>query len=495
VTVTLSSADPLRAKGDALVVGTVSGPDGVALAGPTELPAAAVEALRLLGATGKAGEAIKLPAPDGVAADVVVAAGLGPRDGTRPAEPTPEALRGAAGVAARALTGKARAVVALPAATPAAVAAVVEGLRGGGYEFTDFKSRTAPTPLRAAVVHTPLARQAAAREAHRLATIVADAVAATRDLVNTPPGELPPGALAAVAARWAREHRLDVEVLDEKALRRGGYGGILGVGQGSARPPRLVRLAYRPAGATAHLALVGKGITFDSGGLSIKPNEGMKTMKCDMAGAASVLAATVAVARLGLPVQVTAYAPLAENMPSGAAIRPGDVLVAYGGTTIEVLNTDAEGRLVLADALVRASADRPDVLVDVATLTGASVIALGRRVAAVMSNDDDLLRRIPALARDAGDQVWPLPMPDDFRERLDSQVADIKNVSDRNGGALTAAVFLRDFVAPGVRWAHLDIAGPAFNDVAAYGHVAKGGTGATVPTLVRLAQALADGEL
>jgi leucyl aminopeptidase len=505
-TVTLSSSDPLRAKGDALVVGTAITSDGVALARAADLPDGLLATLRLLGATGKAGEVVRTPAPDGVAAGFVLATGLGRFDETAVGDGTGsgaaersrghEALRRAAGVAARTLAGTKRAVVALPGErSPGAVGAVVEGLRGGAYEFTRFRSAPGSGPLQAAVVHTPIARQAGGRDALHRATVVADAVAAVRDLVNTPPGDLPPAEVAAVAKGWADEHGLDVEVLDERALRRGGYGGILGVGQGSTRPPRLVRLSYRPARPAAHLALVGKGITFDSGGLSIKPGEAMKTMKCDMAGAASVLAATVAVARLRLPLQVTTYAPLAENMPSGAAIRPGDVLVAHGGKTIEVLNTDAEGRLVLADALVRACADGPDVVLDVATLTGACVVALGQRYCGLMTDDDRLRARIPELATDAGDLFWPLPLPEEMRELLDSTVADIKNVGDRWGGAMQAATFLHEFVTDDVRWAHVDIAGPAFNTGGAYGRTPRGGTGVAVPTLVRLAEAMAAGDL
>jgi len=230
-----------------------------------------------------------------------------------------------------------------------------------------------------------------------------------------------------------------------------------------------VRLAYRPAGATHHLALVGKGITFDSGGISIKPSQGMQAMKSDMAGAAAVLAATFAIARLGLPISITTYAPMAENMPSGTAQRPSDVLTTYGGRTVEVLNTDAEGRLILADALVRAGEDDPDAVIDCATLTGAQVIALGTRVCAVMANDDALRAAIEAAAGDAGELFWPMPLPDELRKGLDSPVADIANLGERFGGMLSAGVFLREFVKDGLPWAHLDIAGPAYNEASRTG--------------------------
>jgi leucyl aminopeptidase len=280
-----------------------------------------------------------------------------------------------------------------------------------------------------------------------------------------------------------------VTVLDEKALTSKGYGGIMGVGKGSSRPPRLVKVAYKPSKPVAHIALIGKGITFDSGGLSIKPAASMVTMKCDMSGAAAVVAATYAIADLGLPVRVTTYAALAENMPSGTATRPGDVLTMYGGKTVEVLNTDAEGRLVLADAITTANGDKPDLIVDIATLTGACVVALGQRVAGVFSNDDTLLHELPRVAERAGEAMWPLPMPDDLREKL--RTTKIADLSQHNpeawGGALYAAAFLREFVADGVAWAHLDIAGPAFNDGKPYGYTPKGGTGTAVRTLIQLA--------
>jgi leucyl aminopeptidase len=289
---------------------------------------------------------------------------------------------------------------------------------------------------------------------------------------------------------------LGVTVLDEKALRKGGYGGILGVGQGSVHPPRLVRLEYRHPKATRHLAIVGKGITFDSGGVSIKPASGMEVMKSDMSGAAAVLGTMVAVSRLRPVADVTGWLPLAENMPGGGAQRPGDVLVTYGGRTVEVLNTDAEGRLVLADALVAAAEDDPDAIVDVATLTGAARIALGGRTAGIMANDDDLLAKVHDATKRTGEAAWPMPLPDDLRRGLDSQVADIANVDNaRLGGMLVAGIFLREFVEPGRRWAHLDIAGPAYNESGPFGYTPKGATGFAVRTLVQLVEDLAAGRL
>ncbi len=287
-----------------------------------------------------------------------------------------------------------------------------------------------------------------------------------RDLVNTSPADLYPESFAAAAEQVARASGLDVEVLDEKALADGGYGGITGVGMGSARPPRLVRLSYARPGATRTVVFAGKGITFDSGGLSLKPAKAMETMKCDMGGAAAVLGALQAIAALQPEVNVVGYLAIAENMPGGHAQRPSDVITIYGGKTVEVLNTDAEGRLVLADALARSAQDGPDLVVDVATLTGAQMVALGtadqrrhgqRRGHAVTAWSD--------AARRAGEQAWPMPLPDELRKGLDSTVADIANVApERAGGMLVAGLFLREFAPEGVRWAHVDIAGPAFNE-------------------------------
>jgi leucyl aminopeptidase len=283
-----------------------------------------------------------------------------------------------------------------------------------------------------------------------------------------------------------------VTIWDERKLERERCGGILAVGAGSAVPPRLVQLTYRPDGAKKHLALVGKGITFDSGGLSIKTAAGMQTMKMDMAGAATVVAAIAAIARLGLPVNVTAYACIAENMPSGSATRPGDVLTMRNGATVEVLNTDAEGRLVLADGLALAAALKPTAIVDVATLTGACIVALGDRTAGLMSNDDSVRRAVLDAATEAGELIWALPLPEEMAGKVkSSKIADLRQHNPKPaGGALFAGEFLRAFVND-VPWAHLDIAGPAHNEEGPYGYVPVGGTGFAVRTLVELATSLA----
>ena len=289
-----------------------------------------------------------------------------------------------------------------------------------------------------------------------------------------------------------RGPKVSVRVRDEKELLELGCGGILGVGMGSSAPPRLVELSYSPRKPVAHLALVGKGITFDSGGLTIKPPAGMNEMKSDMAGAAAVVQATLAIARLGLPLKVTTFAPMAENMVSGSSVRPGDVLTMYGGTTVEVLNTDAEGRLVLGDALVLATEKKPDVIVDVATLTGHMVVALGDKVAGVMGSPD-VVDAVLDAARVAGEESWPMPIPEFMDERIrSSRIADLSQHDwIRWGGGLFAAAFLREFTA-GLPWAHLDIAGPSYNSGGPSGHLTSGGTGFAVATLVDYARASCD---
>jgi leucyl aminopeptidase len=333
------------------------------------------------------------------------------------------------------------------------------------------------------------------------AGVEADAVALVKDLFNQPPLDLYPETFVHAAREAVGHLPVAVRVWDEQALADEGFGGILGVGQGSSRGPRLAKLSYEPAGATRHLALVGKGITFDSGGLSLKPPTGMIGMKGDMTGAAVALAALRAIAELELPVRVTAWLCLAENMPSGTAIRPGDVLRIRGGKTVEVLNTDAEGRLVMADGLVAASEEHPDQIIDVATLTGAKVTALGVRYSAVMG-DDDLVAQLRTAAAEAGELFWPMPLPDELRATINSGVADIANANPGvpAGGMLLAGIFLREFVGaqagggedgPRIPWAHLDIAGSEENKGAPYGFTGKGGTGVSVRLLVRHAERLA----
>jgi leucyl aminopeptidase len=345
------------------------------------------------------------------------------------------------------------------------------------------------------VVLSAIARRKDAITAFDEAQVLAAAVATTRDWVNMPPGDFTPAAFADAVVEAAAPYskgkgKVTVKVLDERKLAELGCGGLLGVGGGSAAPPRLVELSYAPRGAKPHLALVGKGITYDSGGLTIKPATSMGDMKSDMAGAAAVAQAVFVIARLGLPLKVSAFLPMAENMIGGASMRPGDVLTLYGGTTVEVLNTDAEGRLVLGDALVMATERKPDVLLDVATLTGHMVVALGDKLGGVMG-DPDLVDRVLAASAVAGEDNWPMPIPEHMDERIhSSKIADLAQHDwIRWGGGLFAAAFLREFTA-GIPWAHLDIAGPSFNSGGAYGHVTSGGTGVSVTTLVELARAM-----
>ena len=479
-------------KSDAVVVGVHKGPRGLVLAPGSESVAAAfgkalLPALAGLGATGAAEEVTTLASLGATRAAVVVAVGLG-----APGRVDPEVLRRATGAAVRALAGSASAVLALPIEDETSLRAVCEGALLGAYAFTGFRWTSLAAqkaPLATLTVATGLGR--AATPVVRRAEVVCRAVHLARDLVNTPPSHLHPVELAAAARDHAGAAGVEVEVLDEKALKKGGFGGILGVGQGSVNPPRLVHLSYRGEGATTTVALIGKGITFDSGGISIKPAAGMEDMKSDMGGAAAVIAAVTATAELGLRINVEAWVPMAENMPSGTAIRPSDVLHMRGGKRIEVNNTDAEGRLILGDAIARACEDAPDVVIDVATLTGAQLVALGARTSAVMGNNDELRTHVVAAAGTAGESMWPMPLPAELRKGLDSEIADMVNTGPREGGMLTAGLFLQEFVTEGTRWAHLDIAGPAYNVGAAYGYTHPGGTGAAVRTFVQLLEELA----
>jgi leucyl aminopeptidase len=517
-TVSMTTADPATAKADVVVIATMpstpatkpsthDGPGTNEASGAAALPILAAGAKTIdaafgkklasvlagLGGTGRAGEIVKVPALGTLGAPLLIAVGLGP-DG-----PTPVRLRAAVASATRAAKGTKKVVLALPSSDVASVAAQAEGAISGGYDFTAFRttSLAGRKPAARAVQVTADGRAlpiATARAAVKRGLVVGQALTFARDLINTPPRDLPPAGLAEQARKAAESVGVKVEILDEKALQRKGFGGHVGVGQGSPRPPRLVALRWAPPRATAHIALVGKGITFDSGGLSLKPPTSMETMKCDMSGAAAVAAAVVAAASLKSPVAVTGWLCCAENMPSGTAIRPSDVLTMYGGTRVEVLNTDAEGRLVLADGLARAAEDRPDAIIDIATLTGAAIVALGPKIAALMANDDAFRDRVAQAAASAGEELWPMPLPAEMRDRLDSSVADLANVppsGGRDGGMLTAGLFLKHFVPDETPWAHLDIAGPAWNGGEASGDTAKGGVGFGVRTLLALIESYA----
>ncbi|WP_194398344.1 leucyl aminopeptidase [Microbacterium atlanticum] len=441
------------------------------------------ESLSAVGFTGSPGALVRVYAPESTSLPLAVV-GTG-------ADPDAAAVRDAVGAAIRSLTGFASVAVAAPLADPASWIAAAEGAALGGYRFDGYKS-DAPKPRASKVIVHGTADSD--DEALRLVVETAASVALVKDLVNIPAEWLGPADVADRAAQAVAELPVTVDVLDEEALAEQGFGGILGVGQGSDRPPRLVRLEYSPEDARRHVALVGKGITFDTGGLSLKPAASMVGMKYDMAGAATVLGVLRAVASVSAPVKVTAWLCLADNMPSGRATRPGDVLRMLDGTTVEVLNTDAEGRLVLADGLAAASREHPDVIVDVATLTGAILIALGTRHTGVMG-DDDAVARYLAAASEAGEPAWQLPLPAHMIEELDSPLADLQNakIGDPAGGSLFAGLFLRHFVgrtaddadAPRIPWVHLDIAGSGTHKGAPYGYTDKGPTAATVRSLVR----------
>ena len=499
--VTFTDDDPTTAGADALVVGA-SKQDGAVAVLPgsglgEEATGAIDEALAALGAEAGTDEITRLTGVAGVRAPLVVVVGVTNRG---PA-PRTEQLRRAAGAAARALAGRSSAVFALGQQGRSEAVAVAEGVALGAYTYADQhgvgKAGSAKAGLARASVTGLGGEEATAAQAEVEALV--GGVCYARDLVNTPPNLLFPESFADDVVSRAAQAGVEVEVWDPERLGEEGCGGIIGVGQGSARGPRLVTLRYTPAGASKHLALVGKGITFDSGGLCLKPGASMVTMKMDMGGAAACAAATLAIAELGLPVQVTAYLCLAENMTGDLAQRPGDVVTMRGGRTVEIINTDAEGRLVMADGLALATEQQPDAIVDVATLTGACIVALGERTMGVMGNDDELRDTLVRLGTESGDTAWALPMPEEIRPTLDSPVADLKHTGERSAGAMVAATFLQEFVgtrgegeqARPIPWAHLDIAGPAFNEKSAWGYHPKGGTGAGVRPLVALARSLA----
>ncbi len=501
---TVSTADARSAAADALVIGVTEGPDGpVPAHGSEDLDAALggtlAATLAALGATGKQDELTKIASAGAVAAPLIVAVGLGQADqgGERGRL---ESLRRAAGSAVRALTGGKISSIALslPARDEAETEAVALGALLGRYRFTRYRSAANGSAANNSGANggPDLIVLSSVGAAAGRAQPLADAMTEVRDLVNTSPADLYPETFAAEAQRIAVAAGLEIEVLDHVALAAGGYGGLTGVGMGSDHPPRLVRLAYRHPEASKTVVFCGKGITFDSGGLSLKPPKSMEAMKSDMGGAAAVLGALQAIAAIGPAVNVVGYLAMAENMPGGHAQRPSDVITIFGGKTVEVLNTDAEGRLVLADVLARSAQDAPDLLVDVATLTGAQLVALGPRVSGVMGSDDEVAAAIAEVARQAGEQAWPMPLPPELRKGLDSAVADIANVAgERFGGMLVAGLFLKEFVPDGVRWAHVDIAGPAFHEGEPYGYTPKGGTGAAVRMLVQVATDVADGQL
>jgi leucyl aminopeptidase len=467
---------------DALVVGLAKRENGaLEIVSTLKLDEKEIlQTLNDLGATGKVDEVIKLP---GTASKVLVFSGLGKAQKSYPSE----VIRRASGIAAQNLHGHKSAIFAIENDARA----MAEGAALGSYSFTDFRGHSKKdqkTPLSEIYIDAD-----GDSELLNEVSIIVKWTFFVRNLVNMPPSYLNPKKFAELVSKEAKSlSGVKVKVWDEKQLKSQGFGGIIGVGQGSANPPRLVQLSYdgkKAKKSTGNLALVGKGITFDSGGLALKPAANMDEMKGDMTGAASVCGALLAIAELKLPITIDAWAPLAENMVSDTATRPSDIITMYGGKTVEVLNPDAEGRLVLADAIVKAQETRKlDLLIDVATLTGAKVIALGKRYSAVMTNNDEACAEFLDVTDVTGEQFWQLPLPEELRASLDTPVADIANIGERMGGALVAGLFLKEFIKDELPWLHLDIAGVELNTGKAHGHTPVGATGVAVRSLVEMAK-------
>ncbi|ATG51938.1 leucyl aminopeptidase [Brachybacterium vulturis] len=487
-TITITEASVRDVDTDVLILPLLAGADDA----PATVPGSPEisEAIAGLDASSARGDLYRIPSFGLAAASSLLLVGVGDED---LAEVSAEDLRLAFGTATRSLSGVERAAVALPTGSADQRAAALEGAALGAYAFVAHKSGTGASAPKAALGSLSLVAEGeadAARAAVDRSTLLSEVVDTVRDLVNTPPNLLYPASFAQRAEELVADLPVTVTVLDEEQLAEGGYGGIVGVGQGSARPPRLVRLEYAPKTAKRSVALVGKGITFDTGGISLKPAPGMDDMTSDMTGAATVLGATIGAARLGLDVKVTTYLALAENMPGGGAQRPGDVVTMRNGKTVEVLNTDAEGRMVMADALVDAVAEEPDLVMDVATLTGAAVVALGKRTAGVMGTEDARALVLTA-AGTSGEPFWALPFPAELRADLTGRVADLRNIGERPGGALSAGIFLSEFVDE-TPWAHLDIAGPGFAS-SPLGYMGKGATGMSTRTVLQVLEDLATG--
>jgi leucyl aminopeptidase len=482
VSVTVSAtAGPLLGSGAALAVPVIPAKRGAPSVGAgaevlRKLRVDAAAALKAEKATGRAGEVTVIPIRrDGV--DLVLLAGVG--DETR------GALRKAAAAVVRKASGSKSLATTLTVGRDAGdVRAIAEALGLASYRFSSGAGKPPPLTRAKLVVTDP----AAVRRELKRAAVVTTAVHRARDLANTPSLTKSPAWLADQARELAEAAGVTVTVRDEAQLAAEGFGGILAVGKGSDHPPRFVEMTWAPAGAEHHIVLIGKGITFDSGGLSLKPPDSMPGMKTDMAGGAAVIATMAALPDLDVRVKVTGLVPMAENMPGAASMRPGDVVRHYGGRTDEVLNTDAEGRIVLADALAYAVATlSPDVVVDIATLTGAASVGLGKRHGALYATADSLRDALLAASAAAGERLWSMPLEDDYRDAIDSDIADLRNIGnpelEYNGGSIVAALFLREFVG-NVTWAHLDVAGPARAD-GDEDEVTKGATGFGVRTFLR----------
>ena len=476
-----------RAAAEALIIGIIQ--DG------RKHPRPAIARLEEVKAfDGKANQVTSFFPRGRLSAKQVLLVGLG-----KASEVTLERVRQAIGVAAKAARGLGVRQLTVEApmgvdgrlAVPDQAAAIAEAAILATYRFHRYKSpdpADKPNPATVTILVRDRATVSVASKAARASSIVADGVRLARDLANLPSNDAYPEKIAGLVRREARRVGLRCRVFDHRQIARLGMGGVLSVGQGSVHPPRLVVLEYRRGGRRPTLALVGKGITFDSGGISIKPSEKMDQMKYDKSGGCAVVGALTAAARLRLPINIVGIVAFCENLPSGTAYRPGDIVRMYSGKTVEVLNTDAEGRMTLGDALAYAKRRyKPAAIVDLATLTGACVVALGNAAMGLFSNNQPLADRIVKAGEATWERVWQLPVWDDYHERIKSDVADIRQIGDRSGaGAITAACFLQKFV-DGVPWAHLDIAGTAWAEEERP-YVPRGATGSGVRLLVQLLQ-------
>ena len=421
---------------------------------------------------GKAGSLELIPTLGRVTPKAIAVVGLG-----RESELTASAVRKAAGAAAKRLSDRAVIATTLPALIEGASSATIEGFMLGPYAFTRLKSDPKPPKTQQVILLGGSQAEIDRGTAYAEATILA------RDLQSEPPNVLTPDALARRAQEVADVNGLECTIWDEDEVERRGFGGLTAVSRGAINPCRFIELRYAPAEPTGKVAIVGKGVTFDSGGLSLKPANSMETMKSDMTGAAAVIATMGSLKKLGVTTEVLAYIPTTENLPSGDSMKPGDVIAHFNGRTTEVNNTDAEGRLILADALAHACEQKPDAIVDVATLTGGIMVALGTRISGLFANDDDLSAQLIAASEEAGEPMWRMPLADEFKKDLDSDIADMKNSGPRWGSAIVGAIFLKQHVDPKIPWAHLDIAGTDWADKP-HELGPKGPTGVMARTLI-----------
>lgn len=478
----------LPKKIDAIIVAIFEGEDSIELAGgeildfifSTEQQADILTQLEAVGAKATANSITRVPGTD---VAPVIAVGLGKADLL-----DDETLRRASGTAARSLGGFENVATTIG---DLGLAAAVTGFGLGSYSYAGLRKETEESKDKTTTV-TFISTGKDYKDVFVEAQIIVESVLLARDLVNTPSSHLYPESYSVIASNEASKHGLQTTILDEKQLADQGFGGILAVGNGSSRKPRLLRIDWKPRKAKKSIALVGKGITFDTGGISIKPGASMENMISDMGGSASVLATIIAAARLNLSINVSAFLPMAENMPSGDAFRPGDVITHFGGITSEILNTDAEGRLILADAIAYASEDKPDYLIDAATLTGAQLVALGLRTSGVMGTDE-FRDSVAKTGREVGEQAWAMPLPEELDEQVKSPVADLRNVTNsRFAGMSAAGRYLQEFVGADIEWAHVDIAGPAYNTAGEFGYTPKRATGQPVRTFVQVLKDLSE---